>query len=194
MIFPGKRGTMDEITELILKIRNGDNSAFEVLCKRYNALLDSMSGKYSNMYLDGNDISIDDFSQEARLAFYNAILKYNIEENKVTFGAFAKTCIRNRLISFLRHISSKKKHKCNGGEILADSTPQDTVIQHELESELLTLAERVLSNYEMRIFKFYAQGAKAKEISARIGKSEKSVNNAIFRIRSKLKKQSKNDT
>lgn len=185
---------MDEITELIIKIRNGDDGAFELLCVKYHALLDSMSGKYSNLYSDGNDISKDDFSQEARLAFYNAVLKYNIEENKVTFGAFAKTCIRNRLISFLRYAGSKKRHKCDGGEIITDNTPQDTVIQHELENKLLTLAEKVLSNYEMRIFKMYAQGAKAKEISAKIGKSEKSINNAIFRVRSKLKKQSKNDT
>ena len=187
-------GTMDEITELILKIRNGDNGAFELLCKRYNALLDSMAGKYSAMYLGGNDISKDDFSQEAKLAFYNAVLKFNIEEKKVTFGAFARTCVRNRLISFLRHIGSKKKRKCDSGEIVTDIAPQDTVIQRELEIKLLTLADRVLSSYEMRIFKMYAQGAKAKEISAKIGKSEKSVNNAIFRIRSKLKKQSKNDT
>ena len=148
------------------------------------------------MYPDENDINNvrEDFSQEARLAIYNAALKYNIEDNKVTFGAFAKTCIRNRLVSYLRRASSKKRLKCDNGVYVTDNTPQDTVIQHELEKKLLTLAEKVLSNYEMRIFKMYAQGAKAKEISAKIGKSEKSVNNAIFRIRSKLKKQSKNDT
>ena len=58
----------------------------------------------------------------------------------------------------------------------------------------MLLAEKILSGYEMRIFALYAKGARAKEISARIGKSEKSVNNAIFRIRSKLKKQSNSDT
>ena len=67
-------------------------------------------------------------------------------------------------------------------------------IERELEEKLISLAEKVLSNYELRIFKMYAHGARAKEISAKIGKDEKSVNNAIFRIRSKLKKQSNIDT
>lgn len=181
------------ITELILKIRNGDNGAFELLCEQYNALIDSMSRKYSSMYPDENDLS-DDFSQEAKLAFYNAALKYNIEDEKVTFGAYAKVCIRNRLVSYLRRASSKKRRKCDSGDSMEGETPQDTVIQHELEKKLLSLAEKVLSNYEMRIFKMYAQGARTKEISAKIGKDEKSVNNAIFRIRSKLKKQSNNGT
>ena len=186
---------MEEIAKLIIKIRNGDNSAFEILCEQYSALINSMSKKYSDMYPDKNNTSdiFEDFSQEAKLAFYNATLKYNIEDNKFTFGAFAKACIRNRLVSYLRKASSKKRRKCSGDD-KANATPQDTVIQHELETKLLSLAEKVLSNYEMRIFKMYAQGAKAKEISAKIGREEKSINNAIFRIRTKLKQQSNNGT
>ena len=181
------------ITELILKIRNGDNGAFELLCEQYNALIDSMSRKYSSMYPDENDLS-DDFSQEAKLAFYNAALKYNIEDEKVTFGAYAKVCIRNRLVSYLRRASSKKRRKSKSNDEDNTKSLQDTVIQRELEEKLISLAEKVLSNYELRIFRMYARGAKAKEISAKIGKDEKSVNNAIFRIRSKLKKQSNLDT
>ncbi|MBQ4510846.1 MAG: sigma-70 family RNA polymerase sigma factor [Clostridia bacterium] len=187
---------MNEITELLIKVRNNDDSAFEILCGKYNALIDSMSKKYSEMYPGEVDISSirDDFSQEAKLAFYNACLKFNIENDKVTFGAFAKTCIRNRLVSYLRCASSKKRRKSKSNDEDNTKSLQDTVIQRELEEKLISLAEKVLSNYELRIFRMYARGAKAKEISAKIGKDEKSVNNAIFRIRSKLKKQSNLDT
>ncbi len=180
------------VTELIIEVRSGDNGAFESLCEIYNALIDSMANKFSEMYPDKNLIREikDDFLQEAKLAFYNAALKFDISEKKVTFGAYAKTCIRNKLISCLRKAGSKKRRKITDGEAIVSETPQDTVIQHELEKKLLSLAEKVLSNYEMCIFKMYARGAKAKEISAKIGKDEKSVNNAIFRIRTKLKKQS----
>ncbi len=186
----------DKVIELLHKIRNGDNSAFENLCELYKPLIDSMAGKYSDMYPDKNiGPSVrDDFFQEAQLAFYNAALRFDLEESKVTFGAFAKACIRNKLVSCLRKAGSQKRRKIKGGAHVISETPQDTVIQQELERKLLSLAEKVLSNYEMRIFKMYAQGAKAKEISAKIGKSEKSVNNAIFRIRTKLKKQSNNNT
>jgi RNA polymerase sporulation-specific sigma factor len=187
---------MDEVIDLIIKIRNNDGSSFEVLCEKYRSLLDSMSKKYSSMYPDEvNEGSVrDDFSQEARLAFYNACLNYDINNGKVTFGAFAKTCIRNRLISYLRYASSKKRRKSKSSDVEEITSLQDTVIQRELEQKLISLAEKVLSNYELRIFRMYAQGAKAKEISAKIGKDEKSVNNAIFRIRSKLKKQSNINT
>lgn len=186
----------NNVTELIIKARNGDDSAFECLCNTYNALIDSMAKKYSEMYPDKNLVNEfkDDFLQEAKLAFYNAVLNFNISEGKVTFGAYAKTCIRNRLVSYLRKAGCKKRQKIISGDSIVGETPQDTVIQRELEKKLLTLAETVLSNYEMRILKMYVSGAKTKEISAKIGKNEKSVYNAIFRIRSKLKKQSNNGT
>ena len=183
---------MDEILDLLSKVRKNDDCAFEALCKKYKALLDVMSKKYSDMYPENIDkASIkDDFMQEARLAFYNACVKFDMENGKVTFGAFAKTCVRNRLISCLRRATSKKRMKSKSNDEEVTKSLQDTVIQRELEEKLISLAEKVLSNYELRIFKLYAQGARAKEISAKIGKDEKSVNNAIFRIRSKLKKQS----
>ena len=103
-------------------------------------------------------------------------------------------CIKNRLVSCLRYATSKKRRKSNGDSEEISKSPQDTVIRRELEEKLLSLAENALSAYELRIYKMYVQGAKAKEISAKIGKDEKSVNNAIFRIRSKLKKQSNINT
>ena len=183
----------NNIAQLLIKIREGDNSAFEQLCQQYSALISSLSGKYSNMHLEKN-LELEDLLQESKLALYNAALKYDIENNVVTFGAFAKACIRNRLVSYLRYATSKKRCKRDSGKAISVDNPQDTVIQHELENKLMLLAEKILSGYEMRIFALYAKGARAKEISARIGKSEKSVNNAIFRIRSKLKKQSNSDT
>lgn len=180
---------MDEVIQLIVDVRNNSNNAFETLCDKYKALIDSMAKKYSDMYpKDINASSIkEDFSQEAKLAFYNACLKYDIENNKVTFGAFAKTCIKNRLISCLRRAGSKKRQKRPDNEIVTESI-QDKVIKRETEKKLLSLAEKKLSKYELRIFKMYVQGIKIKEISEKVGKDIKSVNNAIFRIRTKLKK------
>ena len=65
---------------------------------------------------------------------------------------------------------------------------QDTVVRRELGEKLISFAESSLSPYERKIFSMYVDGIKAKEISVVIGKSEKSVNNAIYRIRLKLKK------
>ena len=185
----------DDVIELIKRIRNNDDLAFSLLCEKYSGLLLKMTDIYFKMY--SNDLNErEDFAQEAKLAFYNSTLNYNVDNNQVSFGAYAKVCIRNRLVSYLRKLNTKRKKSHDGEEeIVSPSNPQDTAIGREMEKKLLYLAENVLSNYEMRIFKMmYEHGSKAKEISAKIGKSEKSVYNAIFRIRSKLKLQSKNGT
>ncbi len=178
---------MDSI-ELILRARSGDNNAFLQLCKQYKNLLDSLSHKYSDM-CPAEYSFFDDFSQEARVALYNAVNRYDVDGQKVTFGAFAKVCIRNRLVSYLRKLSSKKRLK---GERDAgtedDWSVQDTVVRRELGEKLISLAESLLSKYEMKIFLYYLEGRRAQEIASLVGKDEKSVNNAIYRIRLKLKK------
>ena len=179
---------MDNNIELILQARLGSSDAFERLCEQYKMLIDSMSRKYFGMCATEYS-AFDDFLQEANVAFYNAIVKYDIETQRVTFGAFAKVCIRNKLISCVRRQNSKKRHK---GEEVAGTennwSLQDTVVQRELGEKLISAAESALSSYEKRIFTFYLEGRRAKEISSVLGKSEKSINNAIYRIRSKLKR------
>lgn len=178
---------MDSI-ELILHVRSGDNDAFLLLCKQYKNLLDSMARKYSDM-CPAEYSFLDDFSQEARVAFYNAVNRYDVNSQKVTFGAFAKVCIRNRLVSYVRKLSSKKRLKGESDAGTEDSwSVQDTVVRRELGEKLILLAESQLSRYEMRIFSYYLEGRRAKEIASLVGKDEKSVNNAIYRIRLKLKK------
>lgn len=177
-----------EIVELILQARGGNDDVFSQLCEQYKNLLDTISRKYSDMCVS-DYTSFDDFAQEARVAFYNAVTRYDIDTQKVTFGAFAKVCVRNRLISYVRKLNSKKRLKDDGGAETAQGwSVQDTVVRRELGEKLISVAESSLSKYEKKILSFYIEGRRAKEISSLVGKSERSVNNAIYRIRSKLKK------
>ena len=179
---------MDKIIGLIFRARSGDDTAFNELCGQYKNLMDSMSRKYSDM-CSVEYASIDDFYQEARVAFYNAIVKYDTDGQKVTFGAFAKVCVRNRLVSYVRKLKSKKRHKGKDDvEIASGVSLQDTVVRRELGEKLISAADSSLSTYEKKIFSWYLDGRRAREISLLVGKDEKSVNNAIYRIRSKLKK------
>ena len=105
----------------------------------------------------------------------------------VTFGAYAKKCISNRLISLVRKNKSQKRKR---GELKITSSvpsPDDVYLTKELGTKLLALAENSLSPYEKKIFVLYLDGKRASEISKHVGKSEKSVNNAIFRVKAKLK-------
>ena len=179
---------MDKYIDLVLRSRAGEDDAFAQLCEQYKNLMDSLSRKYSLMCEEA--CAQEDFRQEAQLAFFDAVNNYNIENGRVTFGAYARVCIRNRLISCVRKQNSKKRRVSKGENAgTADSwSVQDTVVRRELGEKLISVAESALSPYERKILSMYAKGIKAKEISAVIGKSEKSVNNAIYRIRLKLKR------
>lgn len=177
---------METLIKLIISARNGDDNAFWELCEKYNPLLISMAHKYAQMCIE-EDLS-DDFLQEAKMALYNAVMSFDIDQSKVTFGFYVKRCIRNRLVSCVRKANSKKRRQRNESDIESSTnSPQESVLQYELTKEILSLAEDILSQYEMEILKMYFSGLRAKEISAKIGKSEKSVNNAIYRIKSKLR-------
>ena len=177
-----------DIIELVLQARQGDEDAFLQICHQYKNLLDSLSRRYSDM-CPAEYGSLDDFSQEARVALYNAVNRYDAVGQRVTFGAFAKTCIRNRLVSYVRKLSSKKRKKGEGDAGVAHSwSVQDTVVRRELGEKLISVAEGTLSKYENRVFLLSLEGRGPKEISQLIGKSEKSVNNTLYRIRLKLKK------
>lgn len=177
-----------ETNELVTQAKNGRQSAFNQLCQQYEPLLISMASRYSAMCSDG---MFDEFLQEAKIALNRAIVSYNLDNKNVTFGAYARTVVRNWLVDLVRRMNSKKRKKIDveisGDEIAGSDTPQDEVVWRELGEKLMKKVEKLLSPYERNVLSMLIGGHKAKEISLHIGKNEKSVNNAIFRIRSKLK-------
>lgn len=178
---------MDDILELVLSARHGSDYAFSQICVRYSALLNSLSQKYSDICVDEQG-ERDDFLQESKIALYNAVLTYNAEKQNITFGAYAKVCIRNRLISYLRKCKSKKRQS---KELVAtpfeEKTASERVAWQEFEQQLAEQMEDNLSDFEKEIFKMLYSEMSIKEISKMTNKSEKSVNNAIYRARRKLK-------
>ena len=178
---------MEDILVCIADAKSGRAEAFESLLAAYSGLIVSMTKKYSDMCIASSG-QYDDFLQEAKMAFYSSVTTFK-EDSGVTFGAYAKVCIRNRLVSCVRVQNSKKRQQRSEiDENYGLDNPQDTLIMRELENKLFSLAKDCLSTYEKKIFSMYVQGERAKEISVKIGKSEKSVNNAIYRIKAKLKR------
>ena len=178
---------MEDVLVYVISAKEGNAEAFESLLTAYSGLIISMAKKYSDMCVASSG-QYDDFLQEAKMAFYNSVTTFR-EDSGATFGAYAKVCIRNRLVSCVRVQNSKKRQQRSEiNENYGLDNPQDTLIMRELENKLFSLAKDCLSTYEKKIFSMYIQGERAKEISVKIGKSEKSVNNAIYRIKAKLKR------
>ena len=176
----------------IVAAQKGDESAFEALLSRYEPLIDSLVKGLLDETVSTVD-ECDDLRQEATIGFYRALMKFNHEQSDVSFGLYAKICIRNLLVSHLR------KQRAKGQPILLEDDAAfttcedaaddlaDQLAEEEAYTELYHRIRMVLSTYENQIWWLYHSGRTAKEIAHRLGKNEKSIQNAIYRIRRKLR-------
>lgn len=183
--------TESALLALICAAQGGDQDAFETLLDRYAPLIDSMV----QSHLPHGASSVqdrEDFRQEAILAFYRALMRYETAQNEVQFGLFAKLCIKNALYSHLRKLKNQKQtllleDEAVMSEVCPESDPASRLLEQEAYTELSRLIHDVLSEYENQIWWLYLSGRTAKEIADRLGKDEKSVQNAVYRIRKKLR-------
>ena len=178
----------EKLTGLIRSYKDGDESALDCLAHIYSPLIDSMV----NRCFDGLSpyYEKEDVRQYALIAFSKAALTYNSDRDKVTFGLYAKVCIGNALISKLRF--ARKHHvevlPIEGIFDMADPDDiSEDIIDRENVGKLHELIKITLSEFENKVFRLYAGGYSSSEIADRLGKTEKSVDNAIFRARKKLK-------
>lgn len=166
-----------------------ERNAFTEIYTQYEPLVISMAERFYAIALrEGLDIdscSYDDFRQEAVIALYSAFRGYDTDISGVTFGLYAKICIRNRLISELR----KCKARPINDDVYSDvhDSPESRFIEHEDYRYLLSVIDRMLSEYEKSVLALYIDGKSYKEIAERLGKTEKSVDGAVYRIKAKLK-------
>jgi RNA polymerase sporulation-specific sigma factor len=176
----------DRLVALIASVRMGDEAAFAVLLDRYAPLLQSLVSAFDSLL-----IGADELMQEARFALYRAAISYR--EGGVTFGLYAKICVRNQLVSRLRREQKEKRHFSLDAlprELPSDSDVDalDFLLRDESFCELCRQIARVLSPYEYRVFELYASGLSVAEIASELEKPRKSVQNALVRCLSKLRR------
>lgn len=176
---------------LILRAQQNDEAAFEALLSGYAPLIESMTSQFSAPWHTVQDR--EDIRQEAILGFYGALMHYDTTQKEVVFGYYAKECIRNRLISYLRSI---KKHErirpLDDGEVteeMGDAVcdPATDLVEQETYAALYKRICNTLSPYENRVWWMYLSGRTAEEIAQREGRDARSVQNAVYRIRKKLR-------
>ena len=187
-----KNGQAPSVAQLILLVREGDGAAFEALLEQYKPMIESAVTRC--IANEPYDSARDDLVQEATLMFYNSILTYDLEQHEVEFGLYAKICVSNALISQLRVLKKRKAEKLtetSDGELFSNDSfdPTLRVLEQESFKALCSVIRDNLSSFEYRVWQMYMSGMSAKQIGERIGKDDRSVNNAIYRIRKKLRSQ-----
>lgn len=183
--------------QLCSLVVQGNAQAEEVLVSRYSRLVRACARP---LFLAGGDS--EDLIQEGMVGLLNAMRTYDMGK-QTRFRTYAEVCIRSRLYSAVR-AAGRDKHSPLNNYIsfetpLFDTTveylsvqndnPEDVLIDREDRNERLTALKDQLSGFEARILRLYLSGLSYCEIAQHLGRSPKSVDNAVQRIRRKLARQ-----
>lgn len=177
--------------QLIEQIRQGKDACMDELIERYKR---QVRNQARTLYLMGGDG--DDLIQEGMLGLFKAIRGYQ-PEKAVSFEAFAQLCISRQLYSAIQASNRQKHAPLNSyvelsprlGEDAGDpkeKSPEELLIAQENIQNLYAEVLERLSSFEKKIFKAYLNGQNYTEIAEYLGKSPKSIDNALQRIRRKL--------
>ena len=185
----------DDARELITAIQAGDTDAFAALCRIYAPLIESMIRRFApsmgvtDTAIGPGGIGFEELRQDASMALYKAAMRYDPNDpqkgKNVTFGLYAKICIRNAMITALRRVD-REKRKWERQKATASQT--DAVhAEDPIPEDALRRFRTILSPFEYTVFALYITGKPPREISEDVGRSEKSVSNAIYRSKTKIK-------
>lgn len=189
-----------EVLALLNKIRSGDESAFAELSEKYKTMSDSAVYRFSRSLESlGSDVScgIDDLRQHAAVALYRAAMTYEPDVDgkgrAVSFGLYAKICVNNALVSVFRKQRSAKKRAETAARreksLLNERRldPLEGIIAGESADALMASIKERLSPYENEVLDCFISGKPVREIASCLGTMEKSVSNALYRIKRKVK-------
>lgn len=185
-----------DLADLLRVARAGDQDAYAVLLERYAPMLQSMVAKYAAP--DMGTADLEDLRQEASVVFCSAVQTYDPSQQGVEFGLYAKICVGHGLASALRVFRKQRRRGLLSleGENLIEQNPEllgcedsvtEALIDKERMEALKLIIQRNLSSYESRVWWLYVSGSSTAHIAQLLGKDEKSISNAIYRIRKKLR-------
>ena len=196
---------MTDLSSLLRSVKLGDENSFALLCEEYKNLTENAVRRFlpsfSRAESSESDLyGADDLHQYAVLALYKAAVSYDEEGSgrNVSFGLYAKICINNAMISQLRkykaELRRKDAAKKAGRAERRSSDPFQKLTESEGADALLGKIRECLSKYEKEIFEYYIDGKSVGEIAERLGRDEKSVSNALYRMKVKVRGLLKNQS
>ena len=187
--------------KIIEMYKAGDELAFEYLIHKYKILV---RYKIRNNFLQGADR--DDLLQEGLIGLFKAIKDYDASK-AASFKVFAELCITRHIYSAIK-MSSRQKHSplnnymslstpasdeteqpmYDSVDIGGYEDPVEKLINQESFEEFESGAVRELSKFELEVLNLYLNNYSYQRISEITGKSVKSVDNGLQRIKKKIEK------
>ena len=170
---------------LIARARLGDGEAFAALVDSYKRLV-YWHISHSASFVSAADE--EDLYQEGLVGLLKAVRTYDGVSS--AFATYASSCICHSVISAARRLRKQNGDvvPLDDTELVSGSSPESDLLDHESISLLYERVFSQLSGYERSVFELYLSDRSYADIARVMGKTEKSIANAICRIRRKLKK------
>ena len=154
-------------------------------------------------YMAGADE--DDIVQEGMIGLLKAIRQYEADK-QASFGTYASICITRQIITAIR-TADRAKHKAlntsvslsnplpreNGAMTIADTlrtgtgeNPEELIVIKDVAYYILHNGDNVFSDLEMKVLNEVIKGNGYGQIARKLGKSQKSIDNAMQRAKKKI--------
>ena len=202
MLYRMDKGSLESLSEedVVALAQQGDDCALSYLLDKYK---ESVRHKSRSFYLVGGEP--EDVVQEGMIGLYKAVRDYN-EEKNASFHSFAELCVNRQMITAIKAATRQKHQPLNSYVSLnkpvyeeeseqtymdllqsgALLNPEVLLIGQENKSFLEHQMMKKLSSFETRVLVLYLQGRSYFEIARVLDKPEKSIDNALQRVKKKL--------
>jgi RNA polymerase sporulation-specific sigma factor len=184
---------------LVRLFHEGDVEALDLLLERYRRFAGAKARGY---FLAGGDN--DDLQQEAMIGLFKAIRDFR--HGQSSFRAFAELCVTRQIMTAIKGACRQKHQPLNryvslwGLRVIDDPSerlveelfdqrvpdPADEVVSLEGQAAMRAALATMLSSLEVDVLRLHLDGCSYQEISDRLGRHVKAVDNALQRIKRKL--------
>ncbi|MDE5889233.1 MAG: sigma-70 family RNA polymerase sigma factor [Bacilli bacterium] len=190
--------------ELISMLHESSEEAKNILYNKYLYIIDIEIKKYQRMArVLGYDLN--DLYQDALVGFSDALISYR-DDKDAALSSFITLCVDRRLQVSIKKAGRLKNKLLNDSlslehiyessasplmDMLSDNfenDPLENIVKEEKTEELMKEIKRSLSNREYEVFSLVTNGLKYDEIALLLNKDLKYVDNAIQRMRAKIRK------
>ncbi len=190
--------------ELIVRLRDGEEKITDYIMDKYKYLVRS---KAKSMYILGADG--DDLIQEGMIGLFKAIRDYDTGRD-ASFSTFADLCVSRQMYTAIQaagrqkhaplntyislYAGSAEKEEGEEWELIhsliskVEKNPEELLIDKENLELLEKTIEKELSSFEKQVLDLYLTGMTYSQIAKVLGRDEKSTDNALQRMKSKLKR------
>ena len=180
---------------LIRLMRQGEKGISDYLLEKYKGLVLKKARK---LFLAGGET--DDLIQEGMIGLFQAIRDYQ-EGREASFQTFAGLCIDRQMYKAIKNSNRQKNMPLNAYVSLSaeeeeallgqsQDSPETILIDQEMAKEETSRLFEGSSRLEEEVLALFLQGESYEDIAKALGRTTKSVDNALRRIREKKKRGS----